>query len=196
MKIKSMYICVKNMERAINFYTNFFNKKPLQKDPIYSIFEIEGFRFGLFAYKEMKEHHTFGSNCIPSIEVENIQLLKKLVKNLPICFPLTKIKNNYVIEFIDTEGNHIELTTKITQENNKKILLSNIQKLHMTKLSEERIKKNINIIDTDIIKFLKNKILDNKTIIYKKGKNWYCEIDDIRITINSSSFSIITVHKL
>lgn len=32
--------------------------------------------------------------------------------------------------------------------------------------------------------------------IYKQGKNWYCEIDDIKITINSYRYTIITAHKL
>ena len=112
MKIKSLYICVNDMERAINFYTSFFEKSPIKNDSIYSVFDVDGFRFGLFAYKKMNEPHTFGSNCLPSIEVDNIEILKRKIEKLEICFPLTKIGNNYVVEFIDSEGNHIELTTK------------------------------------------------------------------------------------
>ena len=111
MKIKSLYICVNDMERAIDFYTNFFEKTPIKNDSIYSVFDIDGFRFGLFAYQKMNEHHTFGSNCLPSIEVDSIETLKRKIEKLEICFPLTKIDNNYVVEFIDSEGNHIELTT-------------------------------------------------------------------------------------
>ena len=73
MKIKSLYICVDDMQRAIDFYTN----------------------------------------CLPSIEVDSIETLKRKIEKLEICFPLTKIDNNYVVEFIDSEGNHIELTTKV-----------------------------------------------------------------------------------
>ena len=113
MKIKSLYICVDDMQRAIDFYTNFFEKEPIKNDSIYSVFDIDGFRFGLFAYKKMNEPHTFGSNCLPSIEVDNIEILKRKIEKLEICFPLTKIDNNYVVEFIDSEGNHIELTTKV-----------------------------------------------------------------------------------
>lgn len=46
----------------------------------------------------------------------------------------------------------------------------------------------------DVVKFCKNKILDNNCDIYKQGKNWYCEIDNIKITINSYSYTIITAH--
>ena len=113
MKIRSLYICVNDMKRAIDFYTSFFEKSPIKNDSIYSIFDVDGFRFGLFAYKKMNEPHTFGSNCLPSIEVDSIETLKGKIEKLEICFPLTKIENNYVVEFIDSEGNHIELTTKV-----------------------------------------------------------------------------------
>ena len=113
MKIKSLYVCVNDMKRAINFYTNFFEVKPVKEDNIYSVFDINGFRYGLFAYKEMNEEHSFGSNCLPSIEVDDIKILKEKISHLEICFPLTKIGNNWVCEFVDSEGNHIELTAPI-----------------------------------------------------------------------------------
>lgn len=116
MEINSLYICVNDMPRAIDFYTAFFDKKPIVNDNIYSIFDVNGFRFGLFAYHEMQESHTFGSNCLPSIEVDDINQLKNKIKDLEICFPLTKIGNNYVAEFIDSEGNHIEITSPINRK--------------------------------------------------------------------------------
>ena len=73
-------------------------------------------------------------------------------------------------------------------------LLLNIDKLHTTSMGEDRIKKNLGIND-DAVNYCKNKVLDNNSIIYKKGKNWYCEIDNIKITINSYSYTIITAHK-
>ena len=76
----------------------------------------------------------------------------------------------------------------------KDILLKNIDKLHTTLLGEIRIKKNLGI-SFDVVSYCKKKILDKNSIIYKKGKNWYCEIDDIIITINSYSYTIITAHK-
>ncbi len=75
----------------------------------------------------------------------------------------------------------------------KKVLLSNLDKLHTTKLGIERIKKNLKI-DEDVIEYCKNKILDANCKIYKEGKNWYCEVDNIKITINSYSYTIITAH--
>lgn len=77
---------------------------------------------------------------------------------------------------------------------NKQILLDNINKVHTTEMGVERIKKNLKIDTDDVVNFCKAKILDENSNIYKQGKNWYCEIDDIKITINSYSYTIITAH--
>lgn len=58
----------------------------------------------------MDEHHTFGSNCLPSLEVSNIDVLKNKLSKLKIVFPLTRIGLNWVAEFEDSESNHIEIT--------------------------------------------------------------------------------------
>lgn len=79
---------------------------------------------------------------------------------------------------------------------NKDILLSNIDKIHTTEMGIDRIKKNLKFDTNDVVEFCKNKILDKNCNIYKQGKNWYCEIDNIKITINSYSYTIITAHKL
>ncbi len=77
---------------------------------------------------------------------------------------------------------------------NKDILLSSIYKIHPTEMGIDRIKKNLKLNTNDVVEFCKNKILDKNCNIYKQGKNWYCEIDNIKITINSYNYTIITAH--
>ena len=79
---------------------------------------------------------------------------------------------------------------------NKEILLSNIGKIHTTKMGIDRIKKNLKLDTDDAVNYCKNKVLDKDCNIYKQGKNWYCEIDNIKITINSYSYTIITAHTI
>ena len=79
---------------------------------------------------------------------------------------------------------------------NKEILLSNIGKIHNTKMGIDRIKRNLKLDTSDVVNYCKNKILDKDCNIYKQGKNWYCEIDNIKITINSYSYTIITAHTI
>lgn len=76
----------------------------------------------------------------------------------------------------------------------KQILLDNISKVHTTEMGIDRIKKNLKLNTNDVVEFCKNKVLDKNCNIYKQGKNWYCEIDNIKITINSYSYTIITAH--
>lgn len=108
--IKSLYLCVKDMKRAITFYKDLLEQDVTIRDDIYSVFDINGFRLGLFAYEKIDEKHTFGSNCLPSLEVSNIDVLKNKLSKLKIIFPLTRIGLNWVAEFEDSEGNHIEIT--------------------------------------------------------------------------------------
>ena len=79
---------------------------------------------------------------------------------------------------------------------NKEQLLSNIDKVHTTEMGITRIKKNLKLDTNDVVLYCKNKVLDKKCNIYKQGKNWYCEIDNIKITINSYSYTIITAHTI
>lgn len=78
--------------------------------------------------------------------------------------------------------------------NDKEILLSNIDKIHTTKMGIERIKRNLKLDDVDAVLYCKNKITDKNCNIYKKGKNYYCETGNIKITVNSHSYTIITAH--
>ena len=77
---------------------------------------------------------------------------------------------------------------------NKEVLLQNIDKVHTTEMGIDRIKKNLKLDTNNEVEFCKSKVLDNHCNIYKQGKNWYCEIDNIKITINSYSYTIITAH--
>lgn len=79
---------------------------------------------------------------------------------------------------------------------NKEILLSNIGKIHTTKMGIDRIKRNLKLDTNDVVNYCKNKVLNKDCNIYKQGKNWYCEIDNIKITINSYSYTIITAHTI
>lgn len=76
----------------------------------------------------------------------------------------------------------------------KTILLDNIDKIHTTEMGTNRIKRNLKIETMDVVEYCKNKVLQENCYIYKQGKNWYCEVDHIKITINSFNYTIITAH--
>ena len=76
------------------------------------------------------------------------------------------------------------------------MLLDHIDKLHTTDMGISRIEKNLKLDTDDVVLYCKNKVLDQKCNIYKQGKNWYCEVDGVKITVNSYSYTIITAHIL
>ena len=57
--------------------------------------------------------------------------------------------------------------------NYKKELLDNIDKIHTTELGIGRIKKNLNLETNDVVKICVELIKDEKSIVTKKGKNYY-----------------------
>lgn len=76
------------------------------------------------------------------------------------------------------------------------MLLDHIDQLHTTDMGISRIEKNLKSDTDDVVLYCKNKVLDQKCNIYKQGKNWYCEVDGVKITVNSYSYTIITAHIL
>ncbi|MBR0270797.1 MAG: DUF3781 domain-containing protein [Methanobrevibacter sp.] len=76
----------------------------------------------------------------------------------------------------------------------KDVLIENIESVHTTEMGIGRISKNLEI-SGDVVEYCKNKILKNESKVERKGKNYYVEIDDCVITVNASSYTIITAHK-
>lgn len=76
----------------------------------------------------------------------------------------------------------------------KKILFDNIDKIYIIEMGIDRIKRNLKIDIVDVVEYCKNKVLDKNCNIYKQGKNWYCEVENIKIIINLYSYIIIIVY--
>ena len=74
-------------------------------------------------------------------------------------------------------------------------LTDNIDKIHTTIMGKERIRKNLELGDVDVVDYCKTKIMDNNALITRKGKNWYVNTDGCMITVNAHSYTIITAHK-
>ena len=62
-------------------------------------------------------------------------------------------------------------------------------------MGADRIRKNLKYGDIDVEEWCREKISDINASINKIGKNWYVWNGDIVITVNASSYTIITAHK-
>ena len=74
-------------------------------------------------------------------------------------------------------------------------LLNNLEKVHTTEMGVDRIKRNIEVDVEDIVEYCRSKIKQENAVIERKGKNYYVTVDGIIITVNASSYTIITAHK-
>ena len=76
----------------------------------------------------------------------------------------------------------------------KEVLIENMDKIHTTEMGITRIQRNLGI-DDEPISYCISKLKKEDSKVTKEGKNYYVDVDDCIITINSSSFTIITAHK-
>jgi len=79
-------------------------------------------------------------------------------------------------------------------DENTRLLLDNIDRLHTTPMGAERVKKNLSLDTADIILWCKDRTRHADEII-RKGKNWYVYSGYTVITINAHSYTIITAHR-
>lgn len=90
---------------------------------------------------------------------------------------------------------NINKKSKISDKmQDKDVLIENIDKVHTTEMGVGRISRNLGI-SGDVVEICKGKILKKESVVERKGKNYYVNIDDCIITVNASSFTIITAHK-
>ena len=75
------------------------------------------------------------------------------------------------------------------------ILIENIDSVHTTAMGADRIRRNLGLGDIDVVEWCKGKILAPDASIEKHGKNWYIHADGCIITVNASSYTIITCHR-
>lgn len=128
---------------------------------------------GGFPYKGAKEHYI--------LDIEDQELSKEVLRILVEVIPVPKPK---------TKGKH-----EIEAFVNECDLLLNLDQLHTTKMGQERIKKNLILDVDDVVDWCRKKIQIPNASITKQGKNWYITVDNCIITVNASSFTLITAHK-
>ena len=89
---------------------------------------------------------------------------------------------------------NIKMQKRGVKMHEKETLIQNINKIHTTEMGVGRISRNLDITG-DVVEYCKKKILKDESVVERKGKNYYVHIDNCVITVNASSYTIITAHK-
>ncbi|MDD3251866.1 MAG: DUF3781 domain-containing protein [Lachnospiraceae bacterium] len=69
-----------------------------------------------------------------------------------------------------------------------------MEQLHTTELGAQRIRNNLHLDVDDVIDWCKTVICSPTSKIIRKGKNWYITMDGCTLTVNATSYTVITAH--
>ncbi len=75
-------------------------------------------------------------------------------------------------------------------------LLGHIDALHTTDMGIGRIRRNLGLGGEDVVAYCKALILRPDAAIVRRGKNWYVTAAGVTVTVNASSHTIITAHRI
>ena len=80
--------------------------------------------------------------------------------------------------------------------NDKNELLKNLDKLIITLNGAIKIRRNLGVNSLNAVEWCKTQIMSKNSTVRREGKNYYVKANGYEITINASSFTIITAHTL
>jgi predicted enzyme related to lactoylglutathione lyase len=109
-KFNSLYLSVKDMDRALKFYEELLNKAPASVDERMSVFDIGGVSLLLYNPDSDDEKVEFGNNVVPNFEVDDVQSILRKIKSVggDIVLNLHTVGNFKLFQAKDPEGNVIE----------------------------------------------------------------------------------------
>ena len=80
---------------------------------------------------------------------------------------------------------------------NDRSILDQPERIHTTEMGAERIRGNLGLPDhTDTVAWCLAKLRSPGASFERRGKNWYIRTDGCEITVNASSYTIITAHRI
>jgi predicted enzyme related to lactoylglutathione lyase len=112
MTLSSVYVGVKDMDRALAFYRSVFGVDPEQAEERFSTFTVRPVDFGLYDAEYDGHEFTFGDNCVPNFEVDDVESAHERIETLApelVHDDILEFGDYRTFQFVDTEGNTIEV---------------------------------------------------------------------------------------
>jgi predicted enzyme related to lactoylglutathione lyase len=114
MTFSALYICVRDMNRAENFYRQFFEAEPVSRNEEFVFFDVGGVLFGLFDPSVREEPVEYGNNCVPNLETDDVDAVYDRVQHSGVeaDAEIRRVNEYRLFQFTDPEGNLIEVYEK------------------------------------------------------------------------------------
>lgn len=112
MELSSVYVGVKDMDRALAFYRELFEMEPAQEEERFSTFEFGAVGFGLYNAGYDGFEFESGDNCVPNFEVDDVDSAYHRIEKIApemVHDEILEFGEYRTFQFIDTEGNEIEV---------------------------------------------------------------------------------------
>lgn len=110
-QLNSIYISVRNMDRAIGFYEELFGQEAEVVDERFSVFLLGEMSFGLYSPAADGVTVAYGANCVPNFEVDDVEAEYSRLKGFvpAIDDEVTVLPEMELFQFKDTEDNILEV---------------------------------------------------------------------------------------
>ena len=111
MKLNSIYVSAKNFERAKKWYREILVKRaPDNETDRFVFWTLGDVHFGVFNPDVTEEEIRFGNNCVPNIEVEDVDELFDELKsrNVEIVMQPNDVNGTRIFQCYDSEDNILE----------------------------------------------------------------------------------------
>lgn len=110
MHLAFVSVTVKDMERALDFYSEVFQQEPDRRNEWLSWFDLGNVRFSLYNPESEGKDITFGENCVAAFRVDDIEATHDRLQQLaPDVEDITGGDGYQLFHFTDTEGNLVEV---------------------------------------------------------------------------------------
>ena len=110
--MSSVYVSVDDMERAVDFYQELFDREPEQVGERFSTFAFDGVDFGLYNAGYDGYDVEFGNNCVPNFEVDDVEAAYDRIERIAremVHDDVLEFGDYHTFHFVDSEGNEIEV---------------------------------------------------------------------------------------
>ncbi len=111
MKLNSIYVSAKDFNRAKKWYQEILlQRKPDNTTDRFAFWKLGEVHFGVFNPEMVEEQISFGNNCVPNIEVEDVDKLYDRLreKNVEIVMERNDVNGTRIFQCYDSEKNVIE----------------------------------------------------------------------------------------